>query len=382
MFNILKVFLFFNSIIFFINIYIIIQKKIKIKIKNVDFLTIKFTKYCYKNISDILNYKFNFKYDNLNNLNLNNRLDDKKATNNKKKIIRLFFIDFHFHSPYHKRQINNIIDTLNKQFKIIISKNNPDYLFYNVFGCKHLKEKYKNAIKIALFTENQIADFNIADYSLGRTHINFLDRSFKMPYFFGMLKNYSNNELKILSELVLKKKKIRKKFCSAVISNYRLTDGFRLKFINELNKYKKVDMGGRYKNNVGKIKSKIDFFKSYKFSIAMENTEGDGYISEKIIQSFLSGTIPIYYGDYIIDEFINPNSFILIKGKKDMYNKIKYIKKIDSNDELYKMILKEKVFIDTNYKEKIEKEKEEFLFHIFLQDFKKAKRIDNYHWKI
>ena len=81
-------------------------------------------------------------------------------------------------------------------------------------------------------------------------------------------------------------------------------------------------------------------------------------------------------------EEINPNSFILIRGKKDMNDKIKYIKEIDKNDELYKKILKEKVFIDTKYKEKIEEEKEEFLFHIFSQDIKKAKRIDNYHWKI
>ena len=27
----------------------------------------------------------------------------------------------------------------------------------------------------------------------------------------------------------------------------------------------------------------------------MENTEGNGYISEKIVDSFLAGNIPIYY---------------------------------------------------------------------------------------
>ena len=73
-----------------------------------------------------------------------------------------------------------------------------------------------------------------------------------------------------------------------------------------MNKYKRVDMGGKYNNNVGKIKNKILFLKKYKFSIAMENSELDGYISEKIIDSFISGTIPIYYGDYMIDEYINP----------------------------------------------------------------------------
>ena len=37
----------------------------------------------------------------------------------------------------------------------------------------------------------------------------------------------------------------------------------------------------------------MEFLSSYKFSIEMENSNGDGYISEKIIDSFISGTIPI-----------------------------------------------------------------------------------------
>ena len=141
-------------------------------------------------------------------------------------------------------------------------------------------------------------------------------------------------------------------------------------------------MGGKYNNNVGKIKNKILFLKKYKFSIAMENSELDGYISEKIIDSFISGTIPIYYGDYMIDEYINPKSYILIRGKKDIKKKIAYIKKIDNDDNLYKKIIMENVFTNTNFKEKIENQKIEFLLHIFDQDKNKAKRVDNYHWKI
>ena len=140
-------------------------------------------------------------------------------------------------------------------------------------------------------------------------------------------------------------------------------------------------MGGKYKNNVGYVKNKIKFLSSYKFSIAMENTEANGYLSEKIIESFMSGTIPIYYGDYMADEYINPKSFILIRGKYDMLEKINYIKKIDNNDGLYGKILRENIFIDNYYKEKIENERIEFLYHIFDQDINKSKRIDNYHWK-
>ena len=135
-------------------------------------------------------------------------------------------------------------------------------------------------------------------------------------------------------------------------------------------------MAGKYKNNVGNITDKIEFLYSYKFSIAMENTEGDGYISEKIIESFLSGTIPIYYGGYLLDEFINPKSFILIKGNKDIKKKIEYIKKIDNNDEIYRNMLKERILIDKNIFKNYNKEYKEFLFHIFDQDKNRARRRD------
>jgi hypothetical protein len=140
-------------------------------------------------------------------------------------------------------------------------------------------------------------------------------------------------------------------------------------------------MGGKYKNNVGgRIKNKIKFLSSYKFSIAMENTEGQGYVSEKILDSFLAGTIPIYYGGYMIDEFINPKSYILIKNENDMRQKIEYIKKIDNDKILYKSILSEKLFINDNLVKISEIEKAEFLNHIFEQEKNKAKRVDNYHF--
>ena len=40
----------------------------------------------------------------------------------------------------------------------------------------------------------------------------------------------------------------------------------------------------------------------------------------------------------MVDEFISPELYILIRGEKDIKEKIEYIKKIDNNDELYKKI--------------------------------------------
>lgn len=102
----------------------------------------------------------------------------------------------------------------------------------------------------------------------------------------------------------------------------------------------------------------------------------DGYITEKISDSFIAGAIPIYYGDYVFDEYINPKSFIFIKGIKDMKKKIDYIIRIDNNDELYKNISKENILIDNNFVYKIEKELKNFLQNIFAQDKLKAYRIN------
>ena len=110
----------------------------------------------------------------------------------------------------------------------------------------------------------------------------------------------------------------------------------------------------------------------------MENSEGDGYISEKIVDSFRGGTIPIYYGDYLVDEYINPKTYILIRGEKDIEKKIEYIKKIDNDDKLYMEIMKENPIIYEKFAKNIDKKEiKEFLYNIFSQNKNKAFRGDD-----
>jgi len=327
-----------------------------ITFKNVDNLIINILHKTYTDISNYLNNKYTI----ITNKNIN-----KIKT---KKRLKLYCVDL-FNKTRHKLWLQ---EKLEEKFIIEYEKDNPDYLIFNVFGEKHLNPKYKNAIKIGIFTENRIPDLNEVDYALGHSHINYLDRYFKHSIF--LWENF-----KTINEIRKKVSKIpiRKKFCAAVISNSYKAN-FRINFISKLSKYKRVDMGGRYQNNIGgHVKNKIEFLSKYKFSIAMENSSGDGYISEKIVQSFIAGTIPIYYGDYLIDEFINPKAYILIKGEKDIDNKIEYIKSIDNDDVKYRNIMKENVIIDNNYIEKIDNELKLFLYNIFQQEKSKSHRVDS-----
>jgi len=379
-------FLIFNFIFLFINLILkyfnieINNKKYSIilpNFKNVDLFFINIARKTFKQIA----YNLNSRYykNNLNNPEI--KLID--IIIKPKKEIKFYSVGSS--SDYYKNLlIKDATKLLENKFIFKFTSNNPDYLIYDVFSCEHLESKYNNTIKISFYTENIIPDFNHADYSIGFHNMHYLDRYLRKTTLIWKFQkrylNIKNNFFERIRRNALQRK-IKKKFCAAVITNFKFTDGFRIKFINELSKYKNVDMGGAYKNNIGaNVKNKIKFLSFYKFSIAMENTEGQGYVSEKIIDSFLAGTIPIYYGGYMIDEFINPKSYILIKNENDMLKKIEYIKKIDNDDKLYKTILNEKLFINDNLVKISDIEKAEFFSHIFEQEKNKAKRIDNYHF--
>ena len=157
------------------------------------------------------------KYNIVNDISKNRKIHKKK--------ISLYSVDL-FDPKGHKLWIKR---KLKAKFRIKFNKNNPDYLIYNIFGEEHLNKKYKNSIKIAIFTENKIPDLNEVDYAIGQAHIIYLDRYFKSPIFIWCFKRFKKIRKKILNN------PNRTKFCAAVISNGG-EDKFRTKFIIELNK--------------------------------------------------------------------------------------------------------------------------------------------------
>ena len=51
-------------------------------------------------------------------------------------------------------------------------------------------------------------------------------------------------------------------------------------------------------------------FSSFQFCLVMENTNQAGYITEKILNAFLSGCLPIYYGTTEVMDLFHPDSFV------------------------------------------------------------------------
>ena len=278
---------------------------------------------------------------------------------------------------------NYVKNMLTDTYEFVFEQENPDYLMFSFYGCKHNDEKYKQAIKIAIYEEGFIPSFNEEDYTFGLAHIFYLDRYFRKATLIEYLQKYNlkNKDFRKARQKALNGPK-REKFCGAVLNNETSLNHFREKFVKELSKYKTVDSGGEIDNNLGYIVTdKIKFFSSYKFSIAFEKNTADGYATDHILNSLLAGTVPIYYGDYLIDEYINPDTYILVRNDIDLLDKIDFIKQVDQDDNLYKEFLKKDVLLDDDIVSKRKKEEKEYWSHIFRPDKYDARRIDNIRFK-
>ena len=94
----------------------------------------------------------------------------------------------------------------------------------------------------------------------------------------------------------------------------------------------------------GDQKWKINFLKKYKFNICFENSSTPGYVTEKIIQSMYVNSIPIYWGDKLIERDFNTKSFL---NYHDYENDDVFIEKIinlHSNNDEYENMIKEPWF--------------------------------------
>ena len=101
------------------------------------------------------------------------------------------------------------------------------------------------------------------------------------------------------------------------------------RFQNEFNFY---GSGWNQKNNSykGIVDDKLNTISNYRFSISFENTTNvDGYISEKILDCFVSGVVPIYFGARNITDYIPKKAFIDFRDFESYADLFNYISEID-----------------------------------------------------
>lgn len=147
----------------------------------------------------------------------------------------------------------------------------------------------------------------------------------------------------------------KNKILSIISSGKNVTFGHRLRN-NIVNIFKNnMDVYGRKYNP---IEYKLSGLKDYAFSIVVENAKEDYYFTEKIIDCFMTGTIPIYWGCPSIGDFFNIDGILTFDTIDELNNIINnlsleyYNNKIESikyNYEIAKKYLIAEDFIYENY---------------------------------
>ena len=246
-----------------------------------------------------------------------------------------------------------ILALLSPRFNVLIT-DDYDYYFANELiyrnkeNMKEFLSCHANAIRILSLGECIYPDFNITDYCLcSRKSDFFSDRQLYLPYenlqipfLFNSVSEVDDSKKDYKPEEILKEKT---KFCNFIYGNPN-AHPIRDQLFYKISEYKRVDSLGSHLNNVsientrndtnwGKIS--IELKNSYKFSIAAENAKFPGYTSEKLMTSMMANTIPIYFGDPLVSERYNPKSFINVSDFNSIDDCLKYIKKIDENDDLW-----------------------------------------------
>jgi len=232
---------------------------------------------------------------------------------------------------------------LKKHFNVEIDNRNPDVIFHSIFGGMQNSPRYKCKKILFLGENHRPYKFN-TNYSI----------SFDLP-------SKTNFRLPLWQYFILLKPEYKEqlfnrpqydnfdRFCSFVVSNQG--NFIRNSFFMGLTGYKKVSSYGRYMRNSYELQklssgkywrtAKDEFFKNYthKFAITFENNAYPRYCTEKLMDGFLAGSVPIYWGDPKVNEEFNSNAFINTID-------INEIKKIDKNPFLFEKIYNEPVFTE------------------------------------
>lgn len=285
---------------------------------------------------------------------------------------------------------------LSKKYNVIVDSQNPDIIIqsdlnYNenqIDTCTgQLPSKFlpsENKDKKFIYVSGEVADFRaplINNENMWSIGYNKFDhpRYLRQPScVFDVWTLYDESRLvdSPLNWLTEKRdfekiKQTNTDFCCITQSSDNL---FRGQVFDKLNSYKQVKSSGPWKQNLfgsetlnryqwqnhlytGRIdgltyREKIEFFRKFKFNISIHFTNTPYIVQEKIFHSYFAGCVPIFFGNpNILEEGFNPESFLNLHTFESLDDFLDEVKKIDSNENVYKKYIESPIFVDNKLPE-------------------------------
>lgn len=259
------------------------------------------------------------------------------------KTVACWFVDFW--EGFDKYN-NYFVKSLRRYYNVVLDSETPDLLFCSVFYTEKGPEAFQySCVRVFYTGENLIPDFNIYDYAIGFDYIDYGDRYLRWPLYWLYEEDVDLARRKHLLYDI--DRFMERDFCCRVVSGEK--SQYREEVFTEIHERKYVASGGKCKNNMpgGRcVENKRDFLSKYKFNLAMENANSPGYVTEKIIQAWAAGCIPIYWGGggRIKDEF-NKEAYIDCSDFSTTAELIEYLENLENDANALEKILAAPAFI-------------------------------------
>tara|TARA_B100001989_G_C24549049_1_gene472947 strand:- start:1049 stop:2095 length:1047 start_codon:yes stop_codon:yes gene_type:complete len=287
--------------------------------------------------------------------NTKNKLTSKSSKSSKKDPIKICINNFWqnaFDGDFFQHLLNLACDN---NYEVVEDGNNADVVISSVFG----NIRYPKDKTIFIIGENIRPNFRICKYSLSMDVDNYCGHNCHLPLWYCKIAwpgfkykvektitshNREGHGYIPLSSLTAKRKLLNKrnKFCALIAGNPEILRVNMFMFLNTY--YKKVDGFGPLFGSIAQ-ESKFEILQDYKFCLCPENGIYPGYITEKLIEAWFSGTIPIWSGHNFTGSGINEKAFVNYQNFNDMREFIIRIINLDQNEDDYKYIYEQPLLL-------------------------------------
>lgn len=130
-----------------------------------------------------------------------------------------------------------------------------------------------------------------------------------------------------------------RRFCSFLCSH---GEKGREMILQELSTISRVDSAGRWKHNDDTLKTqyadnKLEWLKHYRFNLTPENSNGEGYVTEKLLDAISCGCVPIYWGsnNHPDPDIFNQDAIIFFNMHQKNPETIKLITELNADEKRY-----------------------------------------------
>lgn len=227
--------------------------------------------------------------------------------------------------------VRYLIETALGPFTIVPNEKDADVVLTSVFPRLQRLKAISSKLElkrprfpekaIAIIFENVRPDYSKYAYSISSDFDSYGGRNARVPYWYGQLtwpgmtpdgpwkskKAWSGYEPTVdIDSLMTARpatdKKARDGFCCFVAAN---AERHRMLATEALGRIGQVDLYGKIAGKAFQG-SKYDLLARYRFNLCFENSLFPGYYTEKLLQSWVGGCVPLYFADHLFDRDFNP----------------------------------------------------------------------------